>query len=368
MRGPSLKDRLKWQGTLSLTHLVIPSELKRSWKAVATEVAEKDRAGTALAFRWPLTQEERREIKERFTDARRIRAEETAEIAVGAGMRKVAQLIDSCFESALAPGTVKIYRRVQKEFLDFIRRFGVPVSALHKLRNVYVAHLIEKERLKSLGCHVAALAHFFGPLPSEDEEILRALLRGAKRTTSPPRHRKKATQKDVDTVIAWALQKKSFAGVAGAVMILFLFAAFLRVGELCELRVSGISRKGNDIWWLNIRRSKTDQAAQGAKVAFRLGEQALILWSVFENLLPPSSEQYIFSRTSKAPSRDVVARRIKGILDQAGLQHRKLTTHSFRGGAATTAIRSGLHSANIMRAGRWRSTEAFFCYIDLSPL
>ncbi|VDK56911.1 unnamed protein product [Cylicostephanus goldi] len=297
-----------------------------------------------------------------------MRAEETAEIAVGAGMRTVAQLIDSCFESALAPGTIKIYRRVQKEFLEFVRKFGAPFSALPKLRNVYVAHLIEKKRLKSIGCHVAALAHFFGPLPTEDEEILRALLRGAKRATPPPRHRKKATQKDLDTVIAWALQKKSFSAIAGAAMILLSFAAFLRVGELCEIRGSDICRKGNDVWWLNIRRSKTDQGAQGAKVAFRLVGEALILWRVFENFLPPNSDHYIFSRTSEAPSRDAAARRIKGVLTQAGLQHRKLTTHSFRGGAATTAIRAGLHPTNIMRAGRWRSTEAFSCYIDPSPL
>ncbi|CAJ0594930.1 unnamed protein product [Cylicocyclus nassatus] len=207
---------------------------------------------------------------------------------------------------------------------------------------------------------------FAWPLPSKDEDILRALLRGAKRTTPPPRHRKKATQKDVDTVIAWALQKKSFSGVAGAAMILLLFAAFLRVGELCEICVSDISRKGNDVWWLIIRRSKTDQGAQGAKVAFRLGGEALILWSIRELTSTKSGTIHFWQNFQSALEgcrRSPYQRN-----PRSSQPARKFTTHSFRGGAATTAIRSGLHPANIMRAGRWRSTEAFSCYIDPSPL
>ncbi|CAJ0591117.1 unnamed protein product [Cylicocyclus nassatus] len=260
---------------------------------------------------------------DRLIDAKRRRAGETAGIAVDAGLKRVAELIESCFDSALAPGTIRIYRRVQEDFLNFIAKFGVPVSALNKLRNVYVAHLIDKNKIRSLGCHVAALAHFFGPLPREDDEILRALVRGAKRTSPPAKHRKKATQKDVDAVISWALQRKTLAAIAGAAMILLAFAAFLRVGELCEIRVSDLSRKGENEWWLTIRKSKTDQERRGSEVAFRLTGPALILWSVFENFLPRNPDQYIFSRSSAhPPTRDTISRRIKRVLKDAGLEHR----------------------------------------------
>ncbi|CAJ0601512.1 unnamed protein product [Cylicocyclus nassatus] len=38
-------------------------KLKRCWKAVASEIAEKEQAGTALKYRWPLASQEKEEIK-----------------------------------------------------------------------------------------------------------------------------------------------------------------------------------------------------------------------------------------------------------------------------------------------------------------
>ena len=90
--------------------------------------------------------------------------------------------------------------------MEFARKFRVPTSALHKLRNVYIAHLIDVGRTRSIGCHVAALAHFFGPLPFDDQEILKALLRSAGRKGLPVKHRVKATLEDMDGIVTWALE------------------------------------------------------------------------------------------------------------------------------------------------------------------
>lgn len=40
-----------------------------------------------------------------------------------------------------------------------------------------------------------------------------------------------------------------------------------------------------------------------------------------------------------------------------------ITTHSFRGGAATEAVAAGVDLDEIMRMGKWRSTEAFNAYM-----
>ncbi|KAK6755446.1 hypothetical protein RB195_014047 [Necator americanus] len=61
-RGPSLLDRMKWQGTFASMHLVIPLEKRRVWKAVVTSLAKKEQLGTALTYRWALDQAERTEI------------------------------------------------------------------------------------------------------------------------------------------------------------------------------------------------------------------------------------------------------------------------------------------------------------------
>ncbi|KIH44441.1 hypothetical protein ANCDUO_25533 [Ancylostoma duodenale] len=39
-------------------------EMKRQWKAVVSAVADKERIGTALSFKWSLSAEEQKEIKD----------------------------------------------------------------------------------------------------------------------------------------------------------------------------------------------------------------------------------------------------------------------------------------------------------------
>ncbi|VDN21173.1 unnamed protein product [Cylicostephanus goldi] len=62
-RGPSLLDRLRWQGTVASMHLVIPSGKMRRWKAVVSQVAQREKDGTALSFRWSLSSQERAEVQ-----------------------------------------------------------------------------------------------------------------------------------------------------------------------------------------------------------------------------------------------------------------------------------------------------------------
>ncbi|CAJ0603503.1 unnamed protein product [Cylicocyclus nassatus] len=63
MKGPPLWDRLRWQGTLASMHLVIPLDLRKRWKAVVSQVAEKESLGTAMSFKWALTSQEKAEIQ-----------------------------------------------------------------------------------------------------------------------------------------------------------------------------------------------------------------------------------------------------------------------------------------------------------------
>ncbi|KIH64336.1 site-specific recombinase, phage integrase family [Ancylostoma duodenale] len=286
-------------------------------------------------------------------------AGETALVVGEAGLHEVSRIINKCLNTTIAPGTVQIYKRVLRDFLAFANKFRVPFTAIHKLRNV---------ENQDLGIPLGALSHFFGPLPSADEEIQRALLRSGNRSGPTVRHRSKAVQEDVDKIVDWALKTNTIAAIKGASMVMLAFLGFLRVSELVQLRFADVSHKGGDLWWLVVRRSETDQEGRGLVVAFRMKNTEENLWRALYRIRSPRSSEDFFSAADQPPSRDYASRLIKKTCVEAGLASRNLTPHSFCGGAATSAIRRGVDLANVMRVGRWKFVKSFQCYIDPTPL
>ncbi|EYB94501.1 hypothetical protein Y032_0170g232, partial [Ancylostoma ceylanicum] len=118
-----------------------------------------------------------------------------------------------------------------------------------------------------------------------------------------------------------------------------------------QLRFADVSHKGGELWWLAVRRSKTDQEGKESVVAFKMKNVEENLWRAFCRLRTPfSPEDFLFSyRSGKPPSRGYASRLIKKTCVEAVLASRNLTPHSFRGGAATIAIRRGVDPANVMR-------------------
>ncbi|VDM76679.1 unnamed protein product [Strongylus vulgaris] len=220
-----------------------------------------------------------------------------------AGLSKVAVLIEECFD-AVAGGTLKIYKRVSgwtlrggeqtkrrkwlhalvlasTEKLPGIRRkvqcpFCGPTQAQERFRGA--PYRQRKNQIARIPYQLCPIS--FHPLLQDDQDILKALLRSAKK--NPVKYRGKATQYDVDMVIDWALNRKTLSAIAGASAVLLLFVAFLRISELCALRVGDVSYKEDNIWWLTYENRRQIEGV-GAVIAFRLSGQALILWRVFEN-------------------------------------------------------------------------------------
>ncbi|KHJ79810.1 ribonuclease HI [Oesophagostomum dentatum] len=62
-RGPSLRERLRWLGFLASMFLVIPRDLTKRRRVMVTEVAQRVASGCRQAFRWPMSEEERRETE-----------------------------------------------------------------------------------------------------------------------------------------------------------------------------------------------------------------------------------------------------------------------------------------------------------------
>ncbi|KAK6023853.1 zinc knuckle, partial [Ostertagia ostertagi] len=254
-RGTSLLDRFKWLGHIASMYLVIPSDLKRKWKTIVTQVARMQTEQCALSFRWKLSGEERSLLARKsrvesmrfqvnqpsggilpisvdpLPASRFAAASSTARLAEERGLGEVAQVIQTCIDQSVAPGTLRIYKRVKSRFLKFSKSLRVPASELAKLRNIFIAQLIQEGQDRSLGYHVSALSHFFGPLPEDDADILKALLRAAARSRAPVKHRIKASKEDVDRIIELGLNNSSPAYVSAATSVMLAFSALLRVGE-----------------------------------------------------------------------------------------------------------------------------------------
>lgn len=75
------------------------------------------------------------------------------------------------------------------------------------------------------------------------------------------------------------------------------------------------------------------------------------------------------SASTKLPlSKTTLDDRLKALLHSAKLKHFHITSHSFRGGAATSALNAGISQVSVMQAGRWKTTRSFQRYINLSPI
>ncbi|KAL6735945.1 hypothetical protein Aduo_006344 [Ancylostoma duodenale] len=56
------------------------------------------------------------------------------------------------------------------------------------------------------------------------------------------------------------------------------------------------------------------------------------------------------------------------LMISARLGRKCLTSHSFRGGAATVALRGGVSQDDIKRMDRWKSTSAMLHYTEPTPI
>ncbi|RCN46201.1 zinc knuckle [Ancylostoma caninum] len=274
-------------------------------------------------------------------------------------------------QAAVAPSTLLRYSSIKGRFLSFLAQFQFQPEHLSKYRNLFLAHLVCAKQFKCIPVAAAALSFFYGSLEKGDQEVQQLISNLANKEAAPVIHRNKASAKDVSLIIQWALSEGSHKAIVIATFIMLAFLAFLRISEAVSIRWEHISLQKDDTWWLHIPKSKTDQAGVGSTVAFRMEEEHTRLWNTFTSLPSSSaaSSAFVFTTQSGKPfSTSFASKSITWALEKAGLAHLHLTSHSFRGGAATEAIRKGVHQEDVKRVGRWRTTSAFLSYVDPTPL
>ncbi|KAK6024068.1 site-specific recombinase, phage integrase family, partial [Ostertagia ostertagi] len=277
--------------------------------------------------------------------------------------RQLAQIIVDQLTSHWLPGTIAAYSSMRKRFQDFATTLKIDKSHLGKIRNLFLAHLINENQLKALPMAVAALNFFYGHLERGEADLQKLLIDSAKKQTPAVRHKEKATDEDIDRVVNWALNIDTPKTIEDSCIILLSFIAFLRISETAAVRKEHLERKSTEVWWLLIPKSKTDQIKRGTTVAFRVQGNRAVLWNKF-------MDRFLFDAIPRQPllKSDSLRRRIKDVLRSCGLHDRGLTSHSFRGGAATAAMRRGVKYEDIKRVGRWKSSNSMMYYLEPTPI
>uniref|UniRef100_A0A914WPE2 Tyr recombinase domain-containing protein n=1 Tax=Plectus sambesii TaxID=2011161 RepID=A0A914WPE2_9BILA len=207
----------------------------------------------------------------------------------------------------------------------------------------------------------------------------KAVVEGARRLAPAPVHREKVTVEEVRLIC------RSFTGPSTSLLdhrigtlLSIMFSAYLRVSEGIALMKEDI-KVDADQMMITIRTSKTDQYGQSEHRPIRRSKDSSSSSDSFcpvanmESWLERVPEsRFVFPNLSSVSKRatthmsdDNVRAELRRVLAACGIT-RKLTTHSFRGGAATTATEIGVPERAVMAAGRWKSVGGFQPYVAVS--
>ena len=175
-------------------------------------------------------------------------------------------------------------------------------------------------------------------------------------------------------------------------MLLLGFGAALRRSELVGLTLGDVETVPGRGLLLTIRRSKTDQAGAGQRVAVCANPAepgfcpaaALDAWLAHRRTSPDldwtttaslRAERPLFcavtktgTLTGQALSDKAVVRLIKQAAADAGLDPEKFSGHSLRRGLLTAGADNRANLAELMRQSRHRSTQSVIGYLEPADL
>lgn len=254
--------------------------------------------------------------------------------------------------AALAENTLLAYRTDLNHFLAW----GGTIPAKPERVANYIAHFATLLAPSTLSRRLVAIAHAHVDrgLPSPtDSALVRAMLRGVRRTCSRPLRQVAPLQKaDLQKMVRGLT---GLHGLRDAALLLLGFAGAFRRSELVSLDVNDVEFSEAGML-IRIRRSKTDQEGQGRLVAIPRVRGKCCPTRKLEEWLKVSgiSNGAIFRRFNRygqlqperlsAPS---VALIVKHRTEALGLDSTQFSGHSLRAGFATNAAKKGASTASI---------------------
>ena len=276
-----------------------------------------------------------------------------------------------------APSTLRAYRSDWQHFSAWCDRRTVPsLPAAPETVALYLVALADTHRPATLTRRLTSIAKAHATAghlnpASTRHAVVAETLQGIRRTlgTAQPG---KTPLLTADLIQALAHLPSSLAGTRDRALLLTGYTGGLRRSELAAFTV-------DDLAWvpegavLTLRRSKTDQAGQGRKVAIPRGAHAatcpvtaLRQWLEAAGIASGALFRKV-DRHGKAGElglhRDSVAGILKRAVARAGFDPVGFAGHSLRAGFATQAARDGASAFDIMRQTGHRSITTVSRYV-----
>lgn len=264
--------------------------------------------------------------------------------------------------AALAENTVLAYRTDLNHFLGW----GGAIPAQPESVANYIAHFATRLAPSTLSRRLVAIGHAHADcgLPSPTDSVLvRATLRGVRRTCSRPIRQVAPLQKaDLQKMMRGLT---GLHGLRDAALLLLGFAGAFRRSELVSLDVEDVEFSDEGMT-VRIKRSKTDQEGQGRVVAIPRVRGRCCPTKKLEEWLTVSAitSGPIFRRFNRYGqlqagrlSAQSVALIVKYRAEALGLDSAELSGHSLRAGFATNAANKGA-SADRIRGQTGHKSDA----------
>ena len=276
--------------------------------------------------------------------------------------------------AAIAPNTSKSYGSGWQSWQRWADKHGIRClpAKPEELQIWLVALDVEGKKPNTLRAYLAAVGHHHRNCliedPTRDPEVQQTMRginrRAAARGYTPKQakplrwhHIQQITQHAEKQLARLDLRAEDKQKLLTDIAMLSLcHDAALRCSELLALTWSDISCSDDAITGrVLIRRSKTDQMAEGAVCPL----SAYTLQAI-ERIRPPEAqpEQRIFPISAST-----VRRRFKAAAQAAGIDPTGITTHSPRIGMAQDLAAGGVDMPALMIAGRWKQPATVARYI-----
>jgi integrase len=242
----------------------------------------------------------------------------------------------------------------------------------------YISNLASRGRKAStIGRRAAAIGHrhkLAGHEPPTSQEGVRAVLRGIRRTIGAARAGKAPATADILTAML-RLCPPTLAGSRDRALLALGFAGAFRRSELVALEVADLTEAPDGLR-VRIRRSKTDQEAEGAEIAIPRGYRLRPVEAVQAWLTAAAiSEGPLFrpvlkgGRIQPEPlSAFSAAQIVKRYAERAGLDPAAYAGHSLRSGFLTSAAESGASILKMIEVSRHTSVDVLRGYIRRADL
>ena len=281
------------------------------------------------------------------------------------------QRIRRSLDSSVADNTRTAYNSAWKSFESWAQSRGaMAMPASPHLVAAYLAHLAEERRksVVTVKLHKAALAAIHKaaghPDPTDNEAVRRIMHGIARAHGKPQKQAKPLTAEALAAVKATArgrrqlgdgkrqesAERAAWRGRVDVALLATLRDGLLRRSEAAALTWSDIEFRDDGAALITLRRSKTDQEAEG--VTLYIGTEA----SQALQAIRPAPELLDLGASVFGMTTRHIGNRIKAAAEAAGLGE-GFTGHSGRVGMAQDLVKSGVELPALMTAGRWKSSK-----------